>query len=69
MWGTAVTVSIEKLHHMNCGHCHKWWTIGDANCEVNQIWYCPWCGVGSVVKEVSEVNVSINVIEPPKEES
>ena len=36
------TKSIEKLAHFRCGHCQKWWSIGDA--PKRKKWWCPWCG-------------------------
>ncbi|MEI6022446.1 MAG: hypothetical protein WCQ32_01215 [bacterium] len=37
------TVSVEKLTHFNCGHCKKWWSIGDA--PKRKKWFCPYCGI------------------------
>jgi uncharacterized Zn-finger protein len=39
-----VFLSIEKLHHFNCGECKRWWSIGDAE-KMKKEWFCPWCGV------------------------
>ncbi|HPI67128.1 MAG TPA: hypothetical protein PKZ16_01100 [bacterium] len=33
-------VSLEKFYHFNCGHCHKWWGIGDAP-NKRKDWFCP----------------------------
>jgi transcription elongation factor Elf1 len=43
--------TVEKLSHFQCGHCQKWWAIGDAPLS-RQKWYCPWCG--------KEQSVSLN---------
>jgi len=42
MNGIKYKLSIEILHHFQCGKCKKWWSIGDA--PPNKEWYCPWCG-------------------------
>jgi hypothetical protein len=34
--------SIETLYHFQCGHCKKWWTIGDWTPV--DILICPNCG-------------------------
>ncbi len=34
--------SAERLVHMTCGTCRKWWSIGDA--PRRKEWFCPWCG-------------------------
>lgn len=34
--------SIEKLLHLSCFNCKKWWTIGDGNPKKTYI--CPNCG-------------------------
>ncbi len=43
-------VSVELLRHFQCGHCEKWWSIGDAPPD-RAIWYCPWCGGTNLIKE------------------
>ena len=35
--------SVEKLHHFECIHCKKWWSVGDAPDDKIK-WWCPWCG-------------------------
>ncbi len=34
--------SKEILTHFSCGHCKKWWSIGDV--PKRNTWFCPWCG-------------------------
>lgn len=42
--------SIETLHHFQCCSCKQWWTIGDMNHEIKEL-YCPACGVQSTYEE------------------
>lgn len=35
-------MSVERLVHFHCGHCTRWWSIGDA--PARAAWFCPWCG-------------------------
>jgi ASC-1-like (ASCH) protein len=41
--------SKEILTHFSCGHCKKWWSIGDA--PKRNVWFCPWCGKRQEVKK------------------
>lgn len=34
--------AVERLLHLSCGHCDKWWTVGDGDPEKN--YFCPHCG-------------------------
>lgn len=43
-------VSIEKLHHFRCSTCDKWWSIGDFDKKIKEL-FCPWCGIKSKVKK------------------
>lgn len=50
------SVSKESLHHFNCGDCGKWWTIGDiaggtGGIDVQNQWFCPWCGEKKEAKQ------------------
>ena len=45
------SVSIENLHHFNCGSCKKWWSVGDAE-KLKKEWFCPWCGVLQKVENI-----------------
>lgn len=45
--------SIESLHHFQCFHCERWWTIGDAPND-KDYFYCPWCGKENKFKKVME---------------
>jgi len=48
--GDKYTVSVEHLAHFQCGHCKKWWSIGDA--PVREYWFCPWCGAKLKVQKI-----------------
>ena len=41
------TRSIERLSHFRCGHCNKWFSVGDAPTDRTE-WFCPWCGTAGV---------------------
>ncbi len=41
--------SKEILTHFSCGHCKKWWSIGDA--PKRNAWFCPWCGKAQETKK------------------
>lgn len=43
--------SVEHLSHFWCPSCKKWWSIGDAPAD-KQEWYCPWCGIKHIFKNV-----------------
>ncbi len=43
--------SIEQLSHFWCIECKKWWSIGDAP-KTKKDWFCPWCGLKQVIKDV-----------------
>ena len=36
------TVSVELLHHFNCGQCRRWWSVGDYKGPHRL--HCPHCG-------------------------
>ncbi|KKP56627.1 MAG: hypothetical protein UR80_C0019G0009 [Parcubacteria group bacterium GW2011_GWB1_35_5] len=42
--------TIEKLSHLNCIFCKKWWTVGDASPKKKK-WFCPWCGKSNEYKK------------------
>lgn len=50
--------SSEILVHFSCGHCGKWWTIGDAP-SGKEKWFCPWCGVARERKRKKVVRLSV----------
>lgn len=52
---SKILLSIEQLHHFNCGACKKWWSIGDAEKQKKE-WFCPWCGILQKVSAKPEMN-------------
>ena len=36
-------VTMERLYHFKCMMCSKWWSVGDAEIDVER-WFCPSCG-------------------------
>lgn len=34
--------AIEKILHLGCGHCDKWWSISGGDETTN--YFCPYCG-------------------------
>ncbi len=51
--------SVEKLHHMSCSRCKKWWTIGDAP-RSKKKWFCPWCGTENAYGKKKPVIVAVS---------
>ena len=47
-------VSVERLSHFSCGHCGKWWSIGDW-LQDRELVACPWCGIAAPVETVTDV--------------
>ncbi len=40
---SALKVSLEMLYHFQCGHCQKWWSVGDFEWQAGKLVYCPHC--------------------------
>lgn len=46
------TVVPSVWHHMQCGHCHRFFAVEDAPAGRNK-WYCPWCGDSQEMREAA----------------
>ena len=55
------TYSTETLWHFNCGHCKKWWSIGDHQISGVRVHgetlTCPHCGTVGQLEPVKEQQV------------
>ena len=45
---------VEFLYHFSCGHCGKWWSIGDWR-RSGEFLACPQCGTLAEVEQVRDV--------------